>query len=81
MPSRRAAPGRHVSHGNEHAYPRLRRVKACHPRSTHPAIIGLVAVLAIVIAAAPASAQQDKAAKKPKAAAVKRTPAASTPKP
>ena len=69
MPSRRAAPGRHVSHGNEHAY----------PRSTHPAIIALVAVLAIAIAAAPASAQQDKAAKKPKAAAAKRTPAASTP--
>jgi hypothetical protein len=31
MLSRRAASGEHVVHAGKHAYPRLRRVKACHP--------------------------------------------------
>ena len=55
MPSRRAASGRHVLAGNEHAYPRLRRVKACHPIASFRTIFLGFALFAC---AAPAGAAE-----------------------
>ena len=52
MPSRREASGRHVFLGNEHAYPRLRRVKACHPTGRRAMAVAVTLAVGMIAAAA-----------------------------